>query len=162
MITREQMVSQSVQDYVRTALFTTRNYPDEQIELLDSFPYGRWDGATQLDKNYVAFGFNFDDPGVQAELGSDLKTRVYTLEFFVFAISATWGENLAHTIKFAADLDGVIPLLDLEDLAKPQIDVMVVEGTRAERQVIQNPAPHEKYVWVTTVVVEDTYHARLV
>jgi hypothetical protein len=159
-ITREQIVTQSVQDYVRGQLFDVRNYPEEQVQLLDSFPY---DGLPQpLDRNYVASGFNFDDPGVQAELGSDLKTRVYTLEFFIFGQTAVWASNLAHAIKFAADNDGVIPLLDISDLNKPQIDVLVVEGTRAERQVIQDPAPHERFVWVTSVVVEDTYHARLV
>ena len=63
---------------------------------------------------------------------------------------------------FYADNDGVIPLLDIGDLDKPQIDVLVVDGTRTERQPIQDPAPHEKHVWVTTVVVEDTYHASLV
>lgn len=159
-ITREDLVEQSVQDYVRTAIFTDRGYPTAKVELLDAFPYDRFDGA--LDKNYVALGFNFDDQGQQAELGSDLKTRVYTLEFFVFGISQVWARNLANAIKFAADNDGIIPLLDYADLAKPQIDSLVVEGTRTERQPINNPQPWERNVWITYVVVEDIYHAALV
>lgn len=159
-ITREDLVEQSVQDYVRNAVFTVRGYPTEKVELLDAFPYDRFDGP--LEKNYIALGFNFDDQGTQAELGSDLKTRVYTLEFFIFGMSQVWARNLANTVKFAADNDGIIPLLDYADLAKPQIDSLVVEGTRTERQPINNPQPWERNVWITYVVVEDIYHAALV
>lgn len=159
-ITRETLITQSVQDYVREQLFVARGYPEDQVELLDAFPYDTFDGP--LDKNYVALGFNFDDQGTQAELGSDLKTRNYTLEFFVFAISQTWGSNLANALKFAADHDGIIPLLDYSSLAKPQIDAMIVKSTRTERQPIPDPKPHERYVWTTMVVVEDYYRAALV
>lgn len=159
-ITRETLITQSVQDYVREQLFDIRNYPEEQVELLDAFPYDRFDGP--LDKNYVALGFNFDDQGSQAELGSDLKVRNYTLEFFVFALSATWGSNLANAVKFAADHDGLIPLRDYSDLAKPIVDYLVVDSVRTERQPIPDPKPHERFVWTTLVRVEDTYHAALV
>jgi hypothetical protein len=161
MISREDLVEQSVQEYVKDKLFSApRNYSTDLVELLDAFPYDRFDG--ELDKNYVALGFNFDDDGRQAELGSDLKTRLYTIEFFIFGMSAVWGRNLANVVKFAADNDGIIPLLDFGDLAKPQIDALVVDGTRAERQAVRDPKPHERHVWVTYVVVEDTYRAALV
>lgn len=160
MITREDLVEQSVQEYVKNKLFNERSYDQNLVEVLDAFPYDRFNGP--LDKNYVAMGFNFDDDGRQAELGSDLKTRLYTLEFFVFGMTQVWGRNLANVIKFAADNEGVIPLLDLNDIDKPQIDSLVVDGTRAERQPIQNPAPHERHVWITFVIVEDTYRAALV
>lgn len=161
MITREDMIEQSVQDYIRAKLFSPeRGYTADTVELLDAFPYDRFSG--ELDKSYVAVGFNFDDQGVQAELGSDLKTRRYTLEFFIFGRTAVWGRNLANVVKFAADNDAVIPLLDYNDPAKPQFDTLTVEGTRAEKQVIGDPAPHERHVWVTSVVVEDIYRAALV
>lgn len=161
MISREDMVEQSVQEYVKDKLFSApRNYSTDLVEMLDAFPYNRFDGP--LDKNYVALGFNFDDAGRQAELGSDLKTRLYTIEFFVFGITEVWSRNLANVIKFAADNEGIIPLLDLNQISKPQIDSLVVDNTRAERQPIAEPAPHERHVWITWVVVEDTYNARLV
>lgn len=159
-ITREDLVEQSVQDFIRRQLFDVRGYPEDQIELLDAFPYNTF--RDELDKNYLALGFNFDDDGRQAELGSDLKTRSYTMEFFVFGISNVWGRNLANAIKFAADIDGVIPLHDYGDLAKPEIDRLVVEGSRSERQAIPDPEPWQRHVWVTYVVVEDTYFARQV
>lgn len=159
-ITREDLVEQSVQDYVREALFTRKGYPADRVELLDAFPYDKFDGG--LDKNYVALGFNFDDQGQQAELGSDLKERNYSLEFFVFGVTAVWGRNLANAVKFASEYDGIIPLYDYGDLAKPQIDALIVDGARAERQPINDPKPWERHVWVTTVVVQDIYHARLV
>lgn len=159
-INRETLIVQSTQDYVREQLFDVKSYPEDQIVLLDSFPHNRFDGP--LDKNYIAFGFNFDDEGRQAELGSDLKTRTYTLEFFTFGLNSIWGSNLANAIKFAADTDGVIPLLDYGQIAKPEIDRLIVTGTRAEQQVIPEPAPYEENVWVTWVNVEDCYFARLV
>lgn len=160
MITREQMIEQSVQDYVRRELFDERNYPEEQVELLDAFPHNRFEGP--LDKNYIALGFNFDDPGRQAEMGSDLTIRNYTLEFFVFGLTPVWGRNLAHTLKFGIENEGIIPLLDIGEIGKPQIDSLVVDAVRAEHQPISDPAPHEENIWITFVVVEDTYHARLV
>lgn len=160
MISREDKVEQSVQDYVRHKLFVERAYSADNVELLDAFPYNTFTG--ELDKNYVALGFNFDDDGTQAELGSDLKVRNYTLEFFVFGQTSIWGRNLANVIKFAADNEGIIPLLDYDQIAKPQIDSLVVIGTRAEKQPINNPAPHERHVWITWVTVEDHYRAALV
>lgn len=162
MITREAYVEQSVQDFVRHQLFDVRGYPEEQVELLDAFPYERMEREKQLDKNYVACGFNFDDQGVQAELGSDLKTRRYTLEFFVFGLTARWGTTLANAVKFAADMEQTIPLLDVEDPTRPEFDRLVVLGTRSEHQPIHNPPPWQRHVWVTYVQVEDVYRAALV
>lgn len=154
------MVEQSVQEFLKEQLFTVRGYPQAQIEILDSFPK---DGLPQpLDKNYVAMGFHFDEGGVQAELGSDLKRRTYVLEVFVFGLSSIWGGNLASTIRDAADVDGVIPLLDLSAAGSPEIDKLVVITAHARREPINNPQPWEEFVWTVTIQVEDEYWASLV
>lgn len=162
MITREAYVEQSVEDFVRHQLFTVRGYPPEQVELLDAFPYERMEREKQLDKNYVACGFNFDNQGQAAELGSDLKTRRYTLEFFVFGLTGIWAKTLANAIKFAVDINPTVPLLDVEQPDRPEFDRLVVIGTRAEHQPIANPPPWQRNVWITYVEVEDIYHAALV
>lgn len=160
MITREDMVEQSVQDYVRHALFQLRDYPESQVEILDSFPFGRFEGP--LEKNYVAMGFNFDDGGEQAELGSDLKRRLYTIQFFIFGLTTVYARNLANAVKFALDTEGVVPLKDIGQAGAPLIDALIVENVSAERQIIPDPEPWQENVWTATLRVTDEYHASLV
>lgn len=159
-ITREDLVTQSVQDYLREQLFTVRGYPEDRIELLDS-----WHGEklpTPLEKNYIATGYNFDDGGRAAEMGSDLTVRLYTIEFFVFGQTPTWGRNLANAVKFSLENDGLIPLLDIANAGKPVIDHLPLISVSAERQVINDPAEWERHVWTVHLRVEDTYYATLV
>lgn len=157
-ITREDIVEQSVTDWIREQLFDVRDYPTSQIEIIDRFPS---EGLPQpIDKNYIALGFGFDQGGESGEMGSDLRFRTYVFEFFVFGRSHTWAKNLANTIKFSADVDnGRIPLLDITDTEKPVIDYLIVEGTNVEHQAIANPEPWQEHVFLTTVRVEDQYFA---
>lgn len=161
MIGREQMVEQSVTDYVKAALFGPRGYDPAKIELLESFPYTQ-EGGVLDEKNLVALGFNVDDGGVQAECGSDLKRRVYTLQFFVFGLTNTWARNLANQIKFAIDHDGIIPLKDYAQPGAPVVDSMIVESVSAERQIIPDPEPWQEFCWTCHAKVADEYHAALV
>jgi hypothetical protein len=158
MISREDLVEQSVTDYVRNAVFVERNYPAEQVELLESFPFK----MEAFEKNYIALGFNFDDDGTQAELGSDLLRRIYTLEFWVFGQTTTYARNLANIVKFAAQKEQSIPLKDISQDPAPIIDYMEVLGVSAQRQIVPDPEPFQQYVWTTVVRVEDVYHASLV
>lgn len=160
MITREDLIEQSVTDYARQAIFTTRGYPASEVEMIESFPY---DYTGHLDKNKIAVGFNFDDLGEPAELGSTLLRRLYTIEFFVLGLNATYGRNLAHALKFALQTDLYIPLKDIAvPVAPPVVDQLEVIGVRAARQVIQNPQPWQEFIWLTTLHVQDTYFAALV
>lgn len=156
MVTREQLIEQSVQTYVREQLFDVRGYPEAQIEIMDAFPTDRFDGP--LDKNYLAAGYGFDDQGTQAELGSDLTVRTYSIEWFVFATTQTWGRNLAHAIKFALETDKIIPLLDISQAAQPRVGTLVVLGVTAEEVPVPDPEPAEENLWRTAVRVEDTYY----
>lgn len=164
MITREDLVEQSVMERAKTAIFTERGYPSAKIDFIDTFPYDLVDnknGGRPLTKNIVAAGFNFEDEGEQAELGSDLLRRTYTLEFFVFGITNTWARNLAQALKFGLQQNGTIPLLDVEN-ANVEIDRMPVVGATADRQVVADPEPWQRFIWLTQVKVEDEYHASLV
>lgn len=151
------MVEQSVQDYVRQAL-TDRGYPPAQVSFVDSFPYG----LQSLTKNLIASGFSFDDEGEQAEMGSDLKRRVYTVQFIVIGLTNTYAKNLANVIKFAVERDGFIPLKDISQAGSPELDRLIVNGASAERQLIADPEPWQQYIWTATAAVEDVYNASLV
>jgi hypothetical protein len=160
-LTREDYVVQSVQNYLKLRL-EERGYTEgDHYTLIDAFTGGEIESP--LKKSHVASGFNFDDGGRQAELGSSLVTRVYTIEFFVFGVTATWGRNLAQAIKFALERDGIIPLVDI---AQPHPhpatgEVLTLESVSAERQVIQDPADWQRYVWTVHLKVEDIYDARM-
>lgn len=158
MISREDLIEQSVTEWVREQIFTVRAYPTSQVDLVESYPYK----MRELDKNIIALGFNFDDNGEQAEMGSDLKRRVYTIEHFVFGKTNTYARNLANVLKFALDVAGTIPLLDIAQDPPVEIDRLMVIGVRAERQVVNNPEPWEEFVWTTTLQLEDVYVASLV
>ena len=158
MITREQLVTESVQRYAEAALIAHGYVPDD-VTMLESFPYTY---VGELTKNLIATGFDFDNEGEQAELGSDLKVRLYTVQFFVFGKTQTWAKNIANAIKFALDVEPTIPLLDIGVAGQPEIDRLVLVGVSSERQLFTDPDPFQQHVWSTTARVEDTYFARLV
>lgn len=159
MISREDMVTQSVQTYARHQIFDVRGYSPTKVEFRESFNFQMTDA---FERNLIAFGFNFDDDGEQAEMGSSLKRRLYTIEFFIFGLTNTYARNLANVLKFALEGEGVIPLLDISQTPPVEIDALVVEGVSAERQIVHDPEPWQEFVWTTHLRVEDTYFASLV
>lgn len=159
-LTREQYVTQSVEDYLRHQLFTVRGYPESQVAIKDSFVGEPIE--TPLTKNWVAAGYNFDDGGRQAEMGSTLVRRIYTIEFFSFGLTATWGENLASAIRSSLENDLAIPIVDIADSARPATgEVLEVMSVAANREIIKDPAEWEKHVWVVRLKVIDYYDSRL-
>lgn len=160
MIPREEKIQQSVQKWVSDLMFNTWDYPPAEVEVLDEFPEGRFKGV--LDKNYVAFGYAFDDGGEQGELGSTLKRRLHTIEVYVFGTTDLWGRNLAGAVKKAVETQGLIPLLDFGESDPPQqIDALVVmpRGVRTSSVPMREPRPWEEHIWLTRVQVEDYYDA---
>lgn len=160
-VTREDFVVQSVQDYLRERLEARGYRANDQFFLLDAYTGGEI--QSPLQKSHIASGFNFDDGGRAAEMGSSLIRRLYTIEFFVFGLTATWGRNLANSIKFSLEYDGIIPLLDITR-ARPHPEtgeVLVLDSVSAERQPIQDPADYQRYVWTVHLRVEDIYDSRL-
>lgn len=155
MISREQKITQSVQDHVREAL-DAKGYAGE-YDFVDSWE----DVPRELVRPTIASGFDFDDEGEAAELGSDLVRRLYTVQFLVFGPTETWAKNLASVIKFAIDADGVVPLRDIEQDGAPVIDHLVVAGVSSEKQQVVNPEPWQAHIWSATARLEDEYSARL-
>lgn len=159
-LTREQYVTQSVEDYLRHQLFDVRGFPTDQIEVKDSFT-GE-DRETPLTKNWVAAGFNFDDGGKPAEVGSTLVRRIYTIEFFIFGLTATWAENLANGIKQSLENDLMIPIVDIGQEGRPQTsEVLEVLSVAAQREPVPDPAKWQRFTWTVKLRVEDYYDARL-
>lgn len=160
-VTREDLIEQSVTERAKTALITERGYPAAKIKFLDEFPYELAEADRPFTQNLIAAGFNFEDEGEQAEMGSDLTRRTYTLEFVVFGITNTWARNLAQALKFGLAKNGAIPLLDVE-AGLAEIDRLEVTGASADRQIIQDPQPWQRFIWLTQIKVDDYYHASLV
>lgn len=158
MISREQIVVQSVESYVRD-LLDSKGYTAAKVELIDSFDGIR---GRKLDKTYVAAGFNFDTGGEGAEMGSDLTRRQYTIEFFIFGQTLTWARNVSSVLKFGLQAEGTdtLPLLNLETGAV--VDYLEVDGATTERQPIPEPEPWQEFVYTCHLKVTDTYYASLV
>jgi hypothetical protein len=86
-ITREQMVAQSAQDFIAESLVAA-GYGPTVVKVREAFPTIE-ERMTPLTVTQVALGFNFDDGGKKVELGSDLTLRVYNIEFWVFGAPRT-------------------------------------------------------------------------
>jgi hypothetical protein len=162
MVSREQKVSQSVQEHVKHELFDVAGYTTDQIEMMDG-----WDGndlPTPLEKNIVALGYSFDNGGGPGECGSDLIRRLYTIEYLIFGLNMTWGRNLASVIQQSIEGEhGLIPLLDVGEPGEPQIDVLVLEAVSAERQPTrENPPSWARFVYTVHARIWDEYVSTLV
>jgi hypothetical protein len=160
-IPREQKVEQSVLDYARGKL--SARYAAADVEIVDDYEPVVREG---LSKTIVAAGFNFDDGGKEAELGSALREMEHVVEFFVFGTTGTWAQNVARTLQGILMGDnGTIPLLDYETAGNPEIDRLVIgddPGPRAQREIVPDPEPWQEWVWTCRVRVLDTYDAALV
>lgn len=158
-ISRQQIIEQSVQDYLRAKL-GTHGIPADAVTMLDAFEYGQFDDRP-LDKEYVAAGFNYDKGAKPLELGSTLAQRTHVLEFWVFATTPQRGKALAGTIRDSLDDEGLIPLLDYNASGNPIMDYLQVEdpGPRAQRQIHPQPKPWQENAWTVTLPVIDTFYA---
>lgn len=150
-VSREQMVEESVNLYIKAAL-VGRGF-GSNYQMIESYPYG----VTKLDNNLIACGFEFDDGGKAFELGSNMKERKYTTEFFVFGMTLTWAKSLANAIKFGIEQDLVLPLVDPTQAGNPQIDILYVDLVHSRRQVIADPEPWQEFTYMVNCVLCDYY-----
>lgn len=161
MISREDLVAQSVTDFARAGLLA-RGYPPTAVAWVEAFngAIELPDGQSHLDRTTIAVGYGFDQGAEQAEIGSSLRTRLYTFEFFVLGKEQPWGRNVSSTLKLLLDCD-TIPLLDYRDPAQPEIDRLIVEATTSEREAVPDPEPWQEDLWLAQVKVTDEYYADL-
>lgn len=159
MVTREDLISQSIMDLLRAGL-TERGYAGD-VDIEEAHDYEPTD---HLERTAILGGFDFDDPGEAAECGSDLIRRLYTVQFFVHGTTNTMARNVANVIKFIFDGERAagVPLKAVDQAGQPQIDTLEVIGVNAERQIILDPEPWQEFTWIATLRVEDLYYASLV
>lgn len=164
MVTREQQIKQSTQDHVKAGL-RAAGYDANLVAMRDSFPTPD-ERSQPLTKTTVALGFTFDNGGQKMELGSDLTRRVHTIEFWTFGTTPMLAENVAYSIRaILEDNNALIPLLKIEDPAKPVIDQLVIlddQGVSVDKQISRDPRPWDEFVYTTRVKIEDVYYPALV
>jgi hypothetical protein len=159
LIDRESIIERSIESYLRNQLFTVRGYPVDRVVMLDAYPDSER-MSRPIDKNYIAIGWSADDGGRDAELGSSLRRRLYTFDFYVFGVSRVWGKNLASVIRFCLESDQSIELLDPSD-GQTVIGHVDVDFVSAQQAVTNNPRPFEENCWITRLRVEDYYDSSL-
>lgn len=161
---REELVELSVLRAIRLGLpdygYTINADPAQgDVFVREAFPTPEERGA-ELKQNTLAFGFNIDDGGTPAEMGSTLTTYVHTLMCWTFALEPRFGRRLAHTIKHIARRhNDHVPLLDFNDDTEPQVDALIVLKTQVAHQVNQSPRPWDQFVWTTGISVRDADYA---
>lgn len=160
MITREDMIEQSIQDYVKDKL-TGMGYDATVVQVRDAFP-GLDERATQMEVSQLAIGFNFDNGGRPIEMGSDLTMFIHTVELWVFGMDPDTGRNIANTVRRILYSDErLVPLKDVSQDGDPVIDQLIVDTAAVQRQIARDPRPWDMYVWTVTAKVEDTYYPSL-
>src|SRR5438309_9259392 len=103
---REELVEMSVMRCIATGLpdygyvLTNGAEPQPGATLLmrEAFPTPEERGQ-ELTVTTLAFGFNIDDGGEAAELGTNLTRYVHTLVCWTFALEPRFGRRVAHTAK---------------------------------------------------------------
>jgi hypothetical protein len=157
-ITREDLIEQSVTNFVRDGL-TAFEYVPRIADVREAFPAPA-ERDTTLSKTQVALGFNFDDGGRLAELGSDLTEFMHTAEVWVFGRTQAEGRNTANAIRAIVLTADTIPLIDVRDNSRPVIDQLIKPERQAvvvARQIAADPRPWDRFVWTATIKLEDTY-----
>ncbi len=157
---REELVEYSALQKLNEGLPTfgfTLSGEGQDIELREAFPTPE-ERQKELTLTTVAFGFNIDDGGKPAELGSALREYTHTLMVWTFAIEPRFGRKVAHAIKHVfTGGDCSVALLDFNQDENPQIDACMVLKAQVQHQVNNSPRPWDQYVWTTSVTVRDYF-----
>jgi hypothetical protein len=158
-IIREELVEQSAMRAITTGLPSfgyVLNGSGQNVEVRAAFPTPT-ERTRELEITTLAFGFNIDDGGEPAEMGSTLTKYVHTLVCWVFATDPTFGRRLAHTIKHVVRQDNDhIPLYDFNQQPdSPVIDMLTVMRAQTRHEVNSSERPWDRFVWTTSVSVLD-------
>jgi hypothetical protein len=164
-IIREELVELSVMRCITTGLpsfgYTLTQDPTvpDGVYVRPAFPTAT-ERAEELTITTLAFGFNIDDGGEPAEMGSTLTKYVHTLTCWVFAMEPNFGYRLGHTIKHIVRQSGnagdAIPIYDFNvQPDSPQIDTDIVMKVQTRHEVNNSPRPWDRFVWTTSIAVQD-------
>jgi hypothetical protein len=129
--------------------------PNANLLVREAFPTPEERGQ-ELTITTVAFGFNIDDGGEAAEMGSNLTRYTHTLMCWTFGLELRFARRVAHTVKNIARRNfDHIPLLDFNQASDPQIDALTVMATQVRHEVNNSPRPWDQYVFSTGITVRD-------
>jgi hypothetical protein len=162
-ILREELVELSVMRAITAGLPDfgyTLSGSDQDVKVREAFPTATERGE-ELTMTTLAFGFNSDDGGEQAELGSNLTRQESTLVCWVFALEPAFGRRLGFSVKHIARRYGdSIPLYDFNETPDdpPKIDTLQVLRVQTRHEVNNSVRPWDRYVWTTAIVVRDIYY----
>jgi hypothetical protein len=165
---REELVEASVLRAITTGLpnygiaLQTNGFagPAPNVIVRESFPTPD-ERETPLSATTLAFGFNVDDGGEQAELGSTLTKYVHTLTAWIFALEPRFGRKVAYAIQHVCRVNlDLIPLLDFnaDPASPPQIDALNTLLVQVEHMGNNSVRPWDKYVWCAHINVRDCYY----
>jgi hypothetical protein len=156
-VTREDKIEQTISNLVRQKL-TDHDYIPEVVDLREAFPTAD-ERAQELTKSQVAVGFSFDDGGLQAEMGTDLRVYTHTVEFWSFGIEADEGRNVANFIKQIFISNMTLPLLDIggsdEAAIIAYLEIPDAHSVSTRRQISAQPFPWDRFVWSTAIKIQD-------
>jgi hypothetical protein len=139
MVTREDMVEQSVTDLVRAGIEASDL--SSKVHLRNAFPTEQ-ERAQPLEITH-------------------LTERVYTITFWTFGTTATMGRTTANFVRQIVEQAGLIPLKDIRIIGQPVIDQLTLPERQAAtvtRQIAGNPRPWDLFVWTTVLKVIDQYY----
>lgn len=159
-LTREDLIEESVEAYI-TSRLAGYNYHDGNgqpgngnVIVKGDFPTPD-ERSAELVMTTVAIALAFDDGGRGIEIGSTLTQYTHTVECWVFATSPKFGRNLVNVIKAIVRHEGEIPLLDVAQAGKPQIDTLIVDRAASARQMNSSPRPWDQNVYTCTIRLID-------
>lgn len=158
MIPRAQYLTESLKAFITSEL-RGAGYDAGEFEILDSFPHEQIREGSDIDNTYIASGFNYTEPPRRIELGSTLSLRKCNFEIFVFAPGdSNAGENVTGVLEQVLDRAS-IPIVDVEDPLRPEIDRLALLSVTSARQPIPRPKPWEENVHLVKLRAEDEYYA---
>lgn len=160
MIIREELLEYSVLQRIREGLpafgFTLEG-GGQDLDLREAFPTPE-ERTQELKMTTLALGFNIDDGGKPAELGSTLTEYTHTIMCWTFGLEPRFARRVAHSIKhIMRGGDGTLPLLDYNQEGDPAIDNLLVLKAQVQHQVNASPRPWDQYVWTTSLNIQDVY-----
>jgi hypothetical protein len=161
MILREDMVELSILRKIKQGLpafgYILAPEAGATLEVKEAFPTPE-ERTKELTITTLAFGFNIDDGGREAELGSTLTEYRHTLMAWIFGLEPRFARQVAQSIKhILRDSDDSVPLLNFEEEGEPQIDTLRIDKVQVQHQANSSQRPWDQYVWTSTAVVCDTY-----
>lgn len=165
---REELVEASVLRCLTTGLphygmvLQTNGFdgPAPNVVVREAFPSPE-ERDSELTATTLAFGFNVDDGGTPAELGSTLTRYTHTLMCWVFALEPRFGRKIAYAIQHVCRVNiDLIPLLDFnaDPANPPEIDALNTLAVQVQHQANNSPRPWDRYVWTASINVRDTYY----